>query len=65
MSVYETIGYMWVIFTSTCATVSILYLAWVGLRVVVATRECGNAVVKVLPVTWGGKGRTRSVDVRV
>jgi hypothetical protein len=62
MSVYETIGYLWVIFTSACATMSILYLAWVGLRVVV---KCGNGVVKVLPVTWGSRERPRSMDVRV
>ena len=32
MSFFETIGLAWVIFTSTLATVEIIYLAVVGLR---------------------------------
>ena len=35
MTVFETIGMVWVIFTSTSATVAILYLAFVGLKVVI------------------------------
>lgn len=34
MSIYEAVGMAWVIFTSALATVAILYLAFVGLRVV-------------------------------
>jgi hypothetical protein len=33
MSIYEAVGTAWVIFTSALATVAILYLAFVGLRV--------------------------------
>jgi len=36
MSIFETIGMAWVIFTSALATVGILYLAFVGLKVIVA-----------------------------
>ena len=33
MSIYEAVGLAWVIFTSALATVGILYLAFLGLRV--------------------------------
>jgi hypothetical protein len=33
MSIYEAVGLAWIIFTSALATVGILYLAFVGLRV--------------------------------
>jgi len=33
MSIYEAVGMAWIIFTSALATVAILYLAFVGLRV--------------------------------
>jgi hypothetical protein len=33
MSIYEAVGMAWVIFTSALATVSILYLAFVGLKI--------------------------------
>ena len=33
MSIYEAVGMAWVIFTSALATVGILYLAFVGLKV--------------------------------
>ncbi len=33
MSIYEAVGMAWVIFTSALATVAILYLAFLGLRV--------------------------------
>lgn len=36
MSIYEAIGMAWVIFTSSLATISIIYLAIVGLRSVLA-----------------------------
>ena len=39
MSIYEAIGMAWVIFTSAIATVEIMYLAFVGLRTVLKTRE--------------------------
>jgi hypothetical protein len=35
MSIYEAVGMAWVIFTSALATVSLLYLAFVGLRVTI------------------------------
>ena len=35
MSIYEAIGTAWVIFTSSIATVEILYLAFVGLKTMV------------------------------
>jgi threonine/homoserine/homoserine lactone efflux protein len=33
MSIYEAVGMAWVIFTSALATVGILYLAFLGLKV--------------------------------
>jgi len=39
MSIYEAIGMAWVIFTSSIATVEILYLAFVGLRTVIKKHE--------------------------
>lgn len=35
MTIFETIGMAWVIFTSALATVAIIYLAYVGLKVVI------------------------------
>ena len=34
MTIFETIGMVWVIFTSAFATVAIIYLAFVGLKTV-------------------------------
>lgn len=39
MGIFETIGMAWVIFTSSLATVAIIYLAFVGLKVVVLNRK--------------------------
>ena len=39
MSIYEAIGMAWVIFTSTIATVEVLYLAFVGLKTVTRRHE--------------------------
>jgi hypothetical protein len=36
MSIYEAIGMAWVIFTSSLASIAIIYLAIVGLRSVLA-----------------------------
>ena len=36
MNIFETIGLAWVIFTSTLASVAIIYLSFVGLKVVVS-----------------------------
>jgi hypothetical protein len=33
MSIYEAVGMAWIIFTSALATVAILYLAFIGLKV--------------------------------
>jgi threonine/homoserine/homoserine lactone efflux protein len=33
MSIYEAVGMAWVIFSSALATVGVLYLAFIGLRV--------------------------------
>jgi threonine/homoserine/homoserine lactone efflux protein len=33
MSIYEAVGIAWIIFTSALATVGVLYLAYIGLRV--------------------------------
>jgi len=33
MTIYEAVGMAWVIFTSALATVGILYLAFIGLKV--------------------------------
>jgi hypothetical protein len=35
MNIFETIGLAWVIFTSALASVAILYLSFVGLKVIV------------------------------
>ena len=32
MSIYEAIGFAWVIFTSALSSIAIIYLAFVGLR---------------------------------
>lgn len=64
MNIYETIGICWVILTSAIATVEVLYLAYIGLRVIVPTRE-QTRVVKFVPVTWGSREHPRAVDVRV
>lgn len=39
MSIYEAVGMAWVIFTSALATVAILYLAFVGLKVTLNKNE--------------------------
>ena len=39
MSIFETIGLAWVIFTSTLATIEILYLSILGLRSIVRKAE--------------------------
>jgi hypothetical protein len=39
MSIYEAVGMAWVIFTSALATVAILYLAFVGLKVVLSKEQ--------------------------
>jgi hypothetical protein len=35
MTIFETIGMAWVIFTSSLATVAIIYLSLVGLKVMI------------------------------
>jgi hypothetical protein len=49
MSILETIGLVWVIFTSTIATVAISYFAYVGLKATVlkATRDNSDVPVEV------------------
>jgi hypothetical protein len=39
MSIYEAVGMAWIIFTSAIATVSILYLAFVGLKTTLAKQQ--------------------------
>ena len=39
MSIYEAVGIAWVIFTSAIATVAIIYLAFVGLKVVISKNQ--------------------------
>ena len=39
MSIYEAIGMAWVIFSSTIATIVILYLAFVGLKAITKKQE--------------------------
>ena len=36
MNIFETIGLAWVIFTSTLASVAIIYLSFVGLKVIIS-----------------------------
>ena len=48
MSIFEALGMAWVIFSSALATVGILYLAYIGLRVtVVEAREDEESDVPV------------------
>ena len=47
MSFFETIGLAWVIFTSTLATVEIIYLAIVGLRTRVGRNPRKDAEIPV------------------
>ena len=47
MSIFETIGLAWVIFTSTLATVEILYLSIIGLRSIVRKGEQKDIEVPV------------------
>lgn len=47
MTIFETIGMAWVIFTSALATVAIIYLAFVGLKVVINTAKDGDVPVEV------------------
>jgi hypothetical protein len=42
MSIFEAIGMAWVIFTSTLATVGILYLAFFGLKGVLKRQHEAN-----------------------
>ena len=50
MNIFETIGLAWVIFTSALASVAIIYLSFVGLKVVLRK---------------DGKEETESVNVPV
>jgi hypothetical protein len=45
MSILETVGMVWVIFTSTIATVAIIYFAYVGLRATVLKATADNTEV--------------------
>ena len=49
MSIYEAVGMAWVIFTSALATVGILYLAFLGLKVSLdrAQEDKGEVPVEV------------------
>ena len=38
MSIYQAIGMAWVIFTSALANIAILYLAFIGLKALLASR---------------------------
>ena len=42
MSIYEAVGMAWVIFTSALATVAIIYLAYVGLKVTLKNAQEGK-----------------------
>ena len=47
MTIFETIGMAWVIFTSALATVAIVYLAFIGLRAMMIAKENKDADVPV------------------
>lgn len=47
MSIFETIGMAWVIFTSALASVAIIYLSYVGLKVVINKEEKDMETVNV------------------
>ena len=50
MSIFETIGLTWVIFTSALASAAIIYLAFVGLRVVVKKEARADTETVNVPV---------------
>jgi hypothetical protein len=50
MNIFETIGLTWVIFTSALASVAILYLSFVGLKVVVHKQGKGDLDTVNVPV---------------
>jgi len=45
MSIFETIGMAWVIFTSAIATVGVLYLSYIGLKVLLSRESKDLATV--------------------
>ena len=49
MNIFETIGMAWVIFTSSLASVAIIYLSFVGLKVVVTkeSKDTENVPIEV------------------
>jgi len=50
MNIFETIGLAWVIFTSALASAAIIYLAFVGLKVVVNKEPKGDTESVNVPV---------------
>lgn len=48
MSIFEAVGMAWVVFTSALATVGILYLSLIGLRVTLEKVQVGKG--NVIPV---------------
>jgi hypothetical protein len=48
MSIFEAVGMAWVVFTSALATVGILYLSFIGLRVTLDKVQVGKG--NVIPV---------------
>ena len=50
MTIFETIGMAWVIFTSSLASVAIIYLAFVGLRQVIKKEQREETETVNVPV---------------
>ena len=49
MTIFESIGMAWVVFTSSLATVAIIYLSFVGLKALVSkeSKEVADVPVEV------------------
>lgn len=65
MSVFEAIGYIWVIFTSALATIMFFYCAWIGAQVLLVPRMYDPTLAnrKTLRVGWGRAEDKREVEI--
>lgn len=72
MSIYEAIGIAWVVFTSALSHLALIYLAWIGIQVLVKKGQIRvvhdperEETVRMLPVSWGRPEDGRVVEVSV
>jgi hypothetical protein len=64
MNVFETIGMIWVIFTSALSTVTIGYLTVIGLRTVLHVSELRKVTVKDVDIKEAFKIPAEGVSAR-